>query len=132
MSIRVSKPITTLNVNGIIDVLTDIRELGMSYNVTLYYQDGEYNRVGRGIHINLDHLPMDILYGRRQYVLKIRYFNLTVFMENTNPYRDWRIHVLKGVIEHIKTKTEVMLVNKKRKQTLDYILDDNQPLSLES
>lgn len=120
------------NFDEIVMVLYGLYKTGIPCNVTLYYQDNEFNRVGRGIHIDINKVPIDFLIGRRNFVLKIRVNGYNYFVESRNPNRDPSISTLLDILDDSMSKLEENFVNEDRKTKLDYILDDTKPVTLES
>lgn len=123
--------ISNQNFLQISKILIGLYETGTPCNVTLYFQDNEFNRIGRGIHIDHDRLPLHILLGRRNYVLKIRVNGHNYFMESRNPLRDPSISFLYRTMTDTLSKMKETFINKDRKQKLDDILDDTKPITLE-
>jgi hypothetical protein len=119
--------ISKQNFDGILMMLFGLYTTGIPCNVTLYFQDNEFNRVGKGIHVNLDQLPIDILVGRKNYVLKIRVNGYNYFVESRNPERDPSISTLLDILDDSISKMEETFVNEDRKTKLDDILNDPNP-----
>lgn len=124
--------ISKQNFDEILALLYGLKLSGLPCKVTLYFQDNEFNRVGRGIHINLDKIPIDPLFGRRNYVLKIRVNGDNYFVESRNPERDPSLPSLIDILDDNISKMEETFVNEDRKMKLDDILGDTKPLTLES
>lgn len=123
--------ISNKNFDTITTIFTSLKFSMIPYNVTLYFQDNEFNRVGRGIHVNLKDLPIDILLGQRNYVLKIRVNGHNYFLESHNLDCDPSISDFYDILLDSLYKMEETYVNESRKKRLDKILDDKQPLTLE-
>lgn len=123
--------ISKQNFDEIFMMLYGLYRTGIPCNVTLYYQDNEFNRVGKGIHVNLDQLPLHILRGQRNYVLKVRVNGHNYFVESRNPNRDPSISTLVNILDDSISKMEETFVNESRKRKLDNILDDTKPITLE-
>lgn len=54
-------------------VLDYLKGTGLPCNVTLYYVDEDFDRTwDRGVHINLNKIPKDIIKGEKDYYIKVK------------------------------------------------------------
>jgi len=115
-------------------VLDYLKGTGVPCDITLYYQDKNFVRTKRGVHINLDKIPMDIIKGDRNYLLMImineshggfvieNHPSILQFSQNK-----WFIEYLE---ETMNDNYGEEIINHQRWTRLDDILNDPNPQPL--
>jgi len=115
----------------VLSMLEYLNKIGITCNVTLYYldEDLEFTRE-RGVHINLNKIPMDIIKGKRDYGVRVKLDGfLPHYFQSHHPFsNEYGRRGLEKSISVIYSEEEI--INYNRKKVLDDILNDPNPLPL--
>ena len=110
----------------VVSILDYLKETGLPCNVTLYYLDEELERTReRGVHINIDKIPMDIIKGQRNYSIKLSVKKLPGIpsIKDYDPNK-MKFSSIQDCCNYIYGD---YITNHKRKTRLDDILNDPNP-----
>lgn len=117
----------------VLSMLEYLRGTEVKCNVTLYYLDEDLEpTMERGVHINPNKIPTDIIKGKREYKIRVK---LDCFLPYVfQSYHPFNNECERRGLENTITQyffTEEQTINHTRKTRLDDILDDTKPITLE-